>query len=673
MKKRSLSKKQHLNQMKINKINQYERMFSVHNYNGKGQRYVGTVQGKAAVAICAPWAVNHLCDSVQSACKYSGGLVKLLANETGCNALYIKKVYSNQNMDSIITEIRQYLIDSHIKFLIDIQVNDNSGDDFVIELSTDSIPEKYVFVEKIIQYSFEHEYIDDEIRTIVKLLPNRTESVSAKAAKAEGLAYICINLKDCNPSKKSDFLRIYNVLSKIFNMLSHLDWNAEKIRTYRLWQSLSHKPQDKIEIISIPDQDFSYCDLLNIYSYGAGSERVRLHKPDTRTIDELVRGIGAEKFSQSKDEYIFLTNRLIGLLFGREWIEGNEQRAGLRGAPVIVYYYKRESYPIGLPKANQIDGIYFSSVLYEDKQTESELYDYEVFNRYTDSCLHINFIDADYADFGRIKDENGMRARKIMIPRYYKRLLGYLDYPLTMIRNEEYETMLEGRTEEEKEAFKACYELMEGEIFHYLKENLNDEQKDQVVKVQKKLGLFNNVELLKIPKKVKSKHLPHTMIWCKINEIRMWILEKMIGKAEYLLRVEWTSETDDKNNTARLSSSMMCLLGVSEVDKILVRFGDKCETLRVLENDGLTDYQIGLPAPTRKKLGMNSINDIIIVHRDMKHIFWRHSEEQIIAILGTVLAVFQVINRTWLGVVLSILLIPLMMYFVLNRERVKVK
>ena len=57
----------------------------------------------------------------------------------------------------------------------------------------------------------------------------------------------------------------------------------------------------------------------------------------------------------------------------------------------------------------------------------------------------------------------------------------------------------------------------------------------------------------------------------------------------------------------------------------------------------------------------------------MVHIFLRHSEEQSIAMLGTVLAVFQVIQRIWVGALLCMLLTPLIMYFVLNEERVKVK
>ena len=57
----------------------------------------------------------------------------------------------------------------------------------------------------------------------------------------------------------------------------------------------------------------------------------------------------------------------------------------------------------------------------------------------------------------------------------------------------------------------------------------------------------------------------------------------------------------------------------------------------------------------------------------MMHIFLRHSEEQTIAFLGTFLAVFQVISNLWLGTLLCIVLVPAILYLVLNEERIKVK
>ena len=82
------------------------------------------------------------------------------------------------------------------------------------------------------------------------------------------------------------------------------------------------------------------------------------------------------------------------------------------GAPVILYENEVEDYPIGMPKANQIDGVFFSSELFKDKVAEAENFDYVLFNRYTDSRLYIDFEKADYRDFGRVKDSDGLSAKR---------------------------------------------------------------------------------------------------------------------------------------------------------------------------------------------------------------------------------------------------------------------
>ena len=693
MKKSENGKVRRLNNKRLKRLKKFERIFSVNKYAGKGDSFLHKEDGKSAVAIIAPHAVNYFEDEHKSADQFSGGLVQLLAYETGCPVIYTWKEYAQNQVSDIVVQISKYLTDQ-IKVLLDLQSTDSIGDS-IVEISSiadEKHADKFSFVKKAVQYSFEYEYRDSGIEKIVLEAPVNSACIAAQSvqlaqsdqsASEHPLAYIClrVNKKYCNPADKDKFLSLYNTLLKILSMLSNVDWKATKTKVYRLWQSSQHKPQDKIEILFSEESEGAFLNnsLLNICAYGSGLEKVRLHKPKEKTINDLSDTLG----EVCKEEYIFLTNRLIELLFGREWIEGKEKEAGLRGAPVIVYENEKEIYPISIPKANQIDGVFFSSALYDEKKSEAALFDYMIFNRYTDSRLHINFDKADYADSGRVK------TNMVLIPRYYRRLLGLLDYPLKMIRSEEYNGIVEKLSPVEAEAFKECYERINGEIFYRLKKKYDqsddaedsntsyseDEAKaiELVKNVQRRLNLNHYVEILRIPKEVHPKQRLFKRIINKMDKFKIWLLKKTIGKAEYLLKTEWTSETDDKNNIARLSPSMMSLLGVSENDKILVKFGKKKLILRVLAKEILTDYQIGIPAPARKKLGMNSINDIVIVHRDMIHIFWRHSEEQTIAILGTVLAVFQVITQTWIGVVLCLICIPLIMYFVLNEERVKVR
>ena len=700
MKKNKNRKEQRLNNGRPKQLHKFERMFLANKYAGKGSRFLNMENGKSAVAVIAPHAVNFCEDGQKTADRFSGGLVRLLAYETGCSAIYTMKEYTQNQVPDIVVGISEYLKHNKIQVLLDLQTTDSIGDS-IVEISSIVDKEnvdKLSFVKKAVQYSFEYEYRDSGIEKIVLEVTANSEGIAARSVNLvqsvqsvskQPIAYVRlrVNKKYCDPTDKDKFIGLYNTLLKILCMLSNLDWGAEKIRAYRLWQSSQHKPQDKIEILFSHKSERAFLknSLLNICSYGSGLEKVRLHEPGAKTVGDLPNTSG----EVCKEEYVFLTNRLIELLFGREWVEGKEEEAGLRGAPVIVYENEKEVYPIGLPKANQIEGVFFSSALYEEKKPEAALFDYVIFNRYTDSRLHIDFDKADYADFGRVKDKDGLQAKKVMIPRYYKRLLGFLDSPFKMIRSEEYDNIVEQLSSEESKAFEDCYEPIKGDNYYQLKKKFDQSEDEEdsntsysedeaksielVKNVQKKLNLNNNVEILRIPKEVRPKQRLRTRIMRKIDKFKIWILKKTIGKAEYLLKAEWTSETDDKNNIARVSPNMMSLLGVSENDKILVKFGKKQLVLRVLVNEKLTDYQIGIPAPARKVLGMNSINDIVIVHRDMIHIFWRHSEEQTIAILGTVLAVFQVITQTWMGVVLCLICIPLIMYFVLNEERVKVR
>lgn len=191
------------------------------------------------------------------------------------------------------------------------------------------------------------------------------------------------------------------------------------------------------------------------------------------------------------------------------------------------------------------------------------------------------------------------------------------------------------------------------------------------------------MDLIRIPKRVKPKKKVPERLYDFWQKFRITVLKITIGKAEYILKTKWAGDTDDKNSVVRLNCNMMSLIGVSENDKVRIRFGEKMVLLRVLPKEDLSDYEISIPSSGRCALGMNSMNDIVIVHRDMAHTFKRHSQEQTIAILGTVLAVaqvltaFEVFTKSWIGIIVAVIVcivaIILMLYLALSEERVKVK
>ncbi len=555
--------------------------------------------------------------------------------------------------------------------LLEVEGRDMEQMQVILEAST--LPE-HDFAPDLIRYSLEYEL--EKILEEGEEVPVKTEKtpLSGKDLSGEKPRSVIRVLLPGRILKKqalTDFekrfrMRLLAGIERGVGTLEHVDFEASSIRAFRLWQAGAHKPQDRAEICF--PSCFEENDLLTICSFENMAEKVRVGRPQDKSIKAM-----DERALSHKEEYAFLTNRLIDIMFGREWITGREEKPGLRGIPFVMYKNEPEVYALGIPKADQIDGVYFSSCLFDAKKEEAKDYDYVVYNRFSDSRLFVDYKKTDYKDYGRVKDLKGNPASKLLIPRYQRKLLGFLDQPLKMIRAEEFARLLTKVSSEEQEVLQDVYEKITGETFYMLREDAPAESLQKAYEILKGLGVYQQAELLKIPKEKKKRRGFFGSIRHGLGKAAFFLLDHAIGKAEYLLKCEWTSETDDRNNVARLSANMMSLLGVSENDKIRIKFGKRVQILRVLANDDLGDYQIGIPATARKKLGMNSVNDIVVVDRDMVHAFLRHSEEQTIAMLGTVLAVFQVVSSIWLGILLCLIFIPVIMYFVLNEERIKVK
>lgn len=758
----------------IKQVTKFEEQFSRHQYNGGGQNDFVLKEGVIPIMISAPHSINQFREGqLKWADKMTGGIALYLHKITGCHVIYSARFSnSDPNYDSNVnnenqyqTKLKEYIETHKIQVLMDLHGAATSRE-YAVEMGTVPMRDpngnivgdencslhSHPFIADLIRYTFDFVFRDvqSEKKEIWqnKIFDAGSQNTVTKYI-SENSSCSCIQLEINgfyrDTRNMTGFLKLLDGLSCIINTLGNIDWTAKQIAVFRLWQSTNHKPQDKVELCvsKIRTSGFKENSLLYICSYLNRIEMVRLHKSEDNVINHLHEGLLGDNIevSELKDqEYLFLTNRLIENLFGREWIQGEETKAFLRGVPIIMYENDKDIYKIGLPKANQIEGVFFSSELYKSKLVNADNFEFVVFNRYTDSRFYIDFSKADYQDYGRVKDVTGKPAMKVMIPRYYRRLLGYLDTPLFIIRYEEFwnlqqcikneihELLLCTYEKKEygyklsfdvlnKQKFKGlidtiildvnnvfkselseeeycslevqlcvditqplilCYEKLLGEVFYRLKKGiqLDEHYKKALLNatdIQKYFGLYDSIEILRIPRKSHMNVTLYRKMYRLIDRTIVGILQKIIGNVKYSLRTEWTSETDDKNNVARLSSNMMSLIGVSENDKIVIKFGEKKEILRVLANNDLSDFQIGIPAPTRKKLGMNSINDIVIVCRDMKHAFKRHSQEQTIAIIGMILAVFQVTNDLRVGTLFCIVFTPLILYFVLNEERIKVK
>ncbi len=182
-----------------------------------------------------------------------------------------------------------------------------------------------------------------------------------------------------------------------------------------------------------------------------------------------------------------------------------------------------------------------------------------------------------------------------------------------------------------------------------------------------------NVKILKVPKQ--KSQLTLKAMWKWIGE---FVLSKFIGSVEFDLEVCFPRIADENNMTARLSADMMKLLGVSENDKIEIRFGEKKESVRVLEitNEddklGDKDMLVGIPAEARRELGAFP-GDIVSVRRDKWYTFTRNINQQLFAIFGTVLTIVTLSEGMLMRTILCAISIPFVIYVTFAEERVKVK
>lgn len=748
----------------IRRIKKHEKLFSKNHYNGSGRTDFVIKKGRIPIMVSAPHAVNHLrAGANKAADMYTGAIALYLYEQFGCHIIYQAKYAScDPNYDSndhgenkYQTALRNHVEQNGIKFLIDLH-GAARNKPYAVEMGTaprtnssgeatgaaDSSLKDFPFVANLIRYCFDYVFRDLNFET-KEVWKNRIFSAGNQNTVTKYISRVtncpCVQLeinRNFRDIKLPLLLKaLIEGLSMLVSYLEHVDWSAKTIQAFRLGQSYSHMPQDKVELDIQQVILFKKSSLLHVMSQFGNVEMVRLYDVEENAKERLRDIISEENDDEIVDvsEYLFLTNRLIENLWNRNWIQGDEQTPKLRGIPVLLYESQQDLLKMGVVKADQVGEVSFSSNLYQSKLEESKLFDFVLFNRNNDSRLHIDFAKADYHDNGRIINP------RVMIPKYYKDLLGFTERPLSLVRKEEYMLLIErinvdtssflsdiyGIRDKNQfildgerlrahpfyallqkigadqavtfqtmidDAGKAhlkdtladycsqllskCYQLQSGTIFYNLDPGLSNTEggaqiKKQVCEIENYYHWFDYVEILKVPKtdKKKDKHFLGRL-W---DSIRKKMLEIIIGKTEYCMKTCWTNLTDDKNNVARISRNMMNLLGVSENDKVVIKYGQREAVVRVLEGEDYTDSQVGVPAPVRKSLGMNSTNDLVVLYRDMKYIFKRHSQEQTVAIIGTVLAVFQVINDITIGILLCILFVPIILYFALNEERIKVK
>ena len=140
-------------------------------------------------------------------------------------------------------------------------------------------------------------------------------------------------------------------------------------------------------------------------------------------------------------------------------------------------------------------------------------------------------------------------------------------------------------------------------------------------------------------------------------------------------------DSDEGSDIVRMSLSNMNLLGVNEMDKVIIKYKGnsvKCRVLELKDENAFYEtnvktninYAIGIPAHIRKKLGLCNIKSAVKVDRDTGFIFKKSINEQIVPIILTLFSIniFQD-PSVLLKTLLSVLAVPIVVYLNLSSKR----
>lgn len=154
-----------------------------------------------------------------------------------------------------------------------------------------------------------------------------------------------------------------------------------------------------------------------------------------------------------------------------------------------------------------------------------------------------------------------------------------------------------------------------------------------------------------------------------------------VGRASMSLLCRRPYESDEGANVVRLSASNMHLLGLTETDKVVLRYKNKTVKCRVLpiddehafENTNLptsVNYAVGIPAHIRQKLGIFQLNTAVKVERDTVFLLKKSLNEQVVPTLLTLFSVSFIQNlNIWQKLLIAVLAIPVVVYINLSSKR----
>lgn len=154
-----------------------------------------------------------------------------------------------------------------------------------------------------------------------------------------------------------------------------------------------------------------------------------------------------------------------------------------------------------------------------------------------------------------------------------------------------------------------------------------------------------------------------------------------VGKSTIFLVGRRPYDIDEGLDIVRMTRSNMNLLGIDEMDKVILQYKNRKISCRVLElSDEAAfsetnlpislDLVVGIPAHIRKKLNVMDLSSSIKVDRDTTFILQKSINEQIVPILLTLFSTNLFTDSSViLSALLSVVAIPIVLYFNLSSKR----
>lgn len=283
---------------------------------------------------------------------------------------------------------------------------------------------------------------------------------------------------------------------------------------------------------------------------------------------------------------------------------------------------------------------------------------FEVYNTATHDCIIVKkthiFVD------------DSLPAGTVRLSRKQRICLG-LELPQYL--SDEQWSVLEEQLDRDGEDYKTLCELYTaGDRF--LDKNASFAQKTKAKKILSR-HLTGEIRIIPIPASVLFHGKSRVQRLCDFYVGKSTI--SLVGRRPYAI--------DEGLDIVRMTRSNMNLLGIDEMDKVILQYKNKKVSCRVLElgdeeafaetNLPISpDLAVGIPAHIRKRLGVLDLSSSVKIDRDTAFIFKKSINEQIVPILLTLFSANLFTDSSVaLSALLSLVAIPVVLYFNLSSKR----